>query len=299
MLFRSLYFSGSLACTHLHLPSSLSSSSFLPPKPCSPHAHPHTAPQQTPKPPTPLLERAPLVFPRVDPSSGPRLVRGERRALLGRQDPLEAPEPWEVGDTVLPDLENDDMFARRTLAFHSNSELALIKTSVCKSRACSPEPEVNIVTQPSRPGDSRRPRLPDIQRDDVVYRKVNPQQAQRPLSGDPERYMPLHVPEPWALPPSLQARLLCPPCPLNQEAPSEDQNERKERPKTDDMLLRKFGVGAQGQGSPLAKSANQMTPSVPTSCSEGDLQKMQEIREASRQRFRKRLLVERLAFLNS
>ncbi|XP_062313648.1 LIM domain only protein 7-like [Osmerus eperlanus] len=266
---------------------------------CSPHTHPHTAPQQTPKPPTPLLERPPLVFSRVDPSSGPRLVRGERRALLGRHDPLEAPEPWEVGDAVLPDLENDDMFARRTQAFHSNSDLALMKTSGCKSQSCSPEPEVNIVTQPSRPGDSRRPRLPDIQRDDVLYRKVNPQQAQRPLSGDPERYTPLHIPEPWALPPSLQARLMCPPCPLNQEVPSEDQNERKERPKTDDMLLRKFGVGAQGQGSPLAKSANQMTPSVPTSCSEGDLQKMQEIREASRLRFRKRLLVERLAFLNS
>lgn len=271
--------------------------------PSSPHFHPHTAPQQPPKPLTPALERPPLVFSRVDPSAGPRLVRGQRTALLGRSDPLEAPEPWEEGDTVLPDLENDDMFARRTLAFHSNSDLATMKTRVCVSRSySSSEPELHIITQPRRPGDRGRPKLPDIQRDDVVYRRVNPQQnrGQRPLSGDPEHYTPIAVPEPWALPPSLQARLLCPPCPLTQKVASGDPGESEGKPATDDMLLRKFGVGTRGQGSQAAKSASPLTPpSVPTSCSEGDLQKMQAIREASRLRFRKKLLMERLAFLNA
>lgn len=248
----------------------------------------------------------------MDPTSGPRLVKCESHPLLGRQDPLEPPEPYDGWDNLDPDLENDDMFARRTQAFHANTSLAMMKTRVYGSLSpgppCSSQPELSIVTQPRPPGSSRaRARLPDVERDDVVYRKIHPQQAaerQRPLSED--RFTPMAVPEPWALPPSLQARLLCPPCPLTQEAGGDtpNQEEKKEPPISDDMLLRKLGVGtgvgrAQGQRSLGGPSSNQVCPSLHTSCSEGDLRKMQSIREASRLRYKKKLMVERLAFLKS
>lgn len=279
--------------------------SFCPPS--SSHIQLHSDPQP-PKQQPPQLETPPCVFARMDPTSGPRLVKCERRPLLGRQDPLEPPDPIDR-ESILPDLENDDMFARRTQAFQTITDLAVMKTGLCTGRSsrylCSSEPELNIVTQPQRPGGAEgRVCFPDIERDDVVYRKVNPQQAQqqRPLSGAPDNYSPMPVPEPWALPPDLQARLLCPPCPLTQEVAADGQNrgEMQAHPRTDDMLLRKLGIGPnQSQGSLRGPSANQMSPSVPTSCSEGDLLKWQAIREASRLRYKKRLMVERLAALNS
>ncbi|KAM6985042.1 LIM domain only protein 7 [Aplochiton taeniatus] len=273
------------------------------------HTPPHTTPQTPSQQPLRLV-RPPLVFSRMDPTSGPRLVKCESHPLLGRQDPLEPPEPYDGWDNLDPDLENDDMFARRTQAFHSNTNLAMMKTRVYGSLSpdhpYSSVPEFSIVTQPQPPGTAKTEvRLPDVELDDVVYRKTHPQQAserQRPLSED--HFTPMAIPEPWALPPSIQARLLCPPCPLTQEAhrDSPNQDQREEPPKTDDMLLRKLGLGSgmgriQGQGSLGGPRSNQVCPSLPTSCSEGDLQKMQSIREASQLRYKKKLMVERLAFL--
>ncbi len=271
--------------------------SFCPP--CSPHIQPHT-PLQLPEIQPPLLEIPPLVFAPVDPTSGPKLVKCERWPLLGRQDPREPPDPFDY-ESINPDLENDDMFARRTLAFQSNTDLAMLKTQLCvKHRHYTSEPQLNIITQ--RHGITEETDFPDIEQDDVVYRKEKTQQAQqqRPLSGAPDNYAPMPIPEPWALPPDLKARLLCPPCPLTQEAAANKQNqvEKETHPKTDDMLVRKLGVcSGQSRSSLRGPSANQMTLSVPSSCSEGDLQRWHAIREASRLRYKKRLMVERLAAL--
>ncbi|KAM8855023.1 LIM domain only protein 7-like [Spinachia spinachia] len=263
----------------------------------SPHMQAHTLPQ-LPKTQHPFLQPPPLVFAPVDPASGPRLVKCKRWPLLGRQDPREPPDPFDY-ESISPDLENDDMFARRTLAFQSNTNMAMMKTQLSANRrAYSSEPQLNIVSQRhSGPGNDED-QYPDIERDDVVYRKEKTQQAmqQRPLSGAPDRYAPMAVPEPWALPPDLKARLLCPPCPLTREEAVQDRAGKEARPKTDDMLVRKL-CSDQSQSSKRDAPANQMTPSVPPSCSEGDLQRWQEIREAGRLRYKKRLMVERLAAL--
>lgn len=262
--------------------------SFCPP--CSLHVQPNT-PLQLPKIQSPLLETPPLVFPPVDPTSGPKLVKCQRWPLLGRQDPREPPDPFDY-ESICPDLENDDMFARRTLAFQSNTDLAMMKTQLSvRRRLYTSEPQLNIVTQQRDRQGTEEMDFPDIEQDDVVYRKEKTQQ-QRPLSGAPDNYAPMPIPEPWALPPELKARLLCPPCPLSQEAAKTNQAEKEVRPKTDDMLIRKLGVC-----SDQSQSANQVTPSVPSSCSEGDLQRWQAIRAASQLRYKKKLLVERLAAL--
>ncbi|KAM4559082.1 uncharacterized protein PAE49_013601 [Odontesthes bonariensis] len=262
----------------------------------SPHVQPHTLPQ-LPKIQPPLLETPPLVFAPVDPTSGPKLVKCQRWPLLGRQDPRERPDPFDY-ESLSPDLENDDMFARRTLAFHSNTDLAMMKSQLSTNRRhYTSEPQLNIVTQQPRHGESEETDFPDIEQDDVVYRKEKTQ-PERPLSGAPDNYAPMPIPEPWALPPKLKARLLCPPCPLTQEAATTSQNkvDKEVRPKTDDMLIRKLGVHSD-QSQLRGSSAGHMAPSVASSCSEGDLQRWQAIREASRLKYKKRLLVERLAAL--
>lgn len=297
------YISSSFSCsliqfTCMHSSPLCTFLSFCPP--CSPHIQANTLPQ-LPKIQPPLLETPPLVFAPVDPASGPKLVKCERWPLLGRQDPREPPDPFDY-ESIIPDLENDDMFARRTLAFQSNTDLAMIKSHLPgRRRLYTSEPQLNIITQRHVHGSTEEDDYPDIEKDDVVYRKEKTQQAQqqRPLSGAPDNYAPMPIPEPWALPPDLKARLLCPPCPLTQEAAANKQNqvERETHPKTDDMLVRKLGVcSEESQSSLRGPSAIQM-PSVPSSCSEGDLQRMQAIREASRLRYKKRLLVERLAAL--
>ncbi|XP_047456443.1 LIM domain only protein 7-like [Mugil cephalus] len=261
----------------------------------SPHVLPHSPPPQLPKIQLPLFETPPLVFAPVDPASGPRLVKCEKWPLLGRQDPREPPDPFDY-ESMLPDLENDDMFARRTLAFQSNVDLAMMKSQLpAKRRLYTSEPQLNIVTQQHGRDDSEETEYPDIEEDDVVYRREKTLQAQqrRPLSGAPDNYSPMPIPEPWALPPDLKARLLCPPCPLTPASATANQNqvEKEPHPKTDDMLIRKIGICPDKSRSP---SASQMTPSVPSSCSEKDLQRWQAIREASQLRHKKKLLVERL-----
>lgn len=273
--------------------------SFCPP--CSPHTQVHTPPQlpqlpQLPKIQSPvLMTPPPLVFAPVDPTSGPKLVKGQRWPLLGRHDPREPPDSFDY-ESILPDLENDDMFARRTLAFQSNTDLAMMKSRLSTRRLYTSEPQLNIITQRHGHGSPEDEDYPDIEHDDVVYRKEKTQQTQqqRPLSGAPDNYAPMPIPEPWALPPDLKARLLCPPCPLTQEAASsrENQAETETRPKTDDMLVRKLGVCCN-----QSLSANGIAPSVPSSCCEGDLQRWQAIREASQLRYKKKLMVERLAAL--
>ncbi|XP_026151250.1 LIM domain only protein 7-like [Mastacembelus armatus] len=262
----------------------------------SPQIQPHNPPQ-LPKIQPPLLQTPPLLIAPMDPTSGPRLVKCQRWPLLGRQDPREPPDPFDY-ESISPDLENDDMFARRTLAFQSNTDLAMMKTQLLTNRRrYTSEPQLNIVTQQHSHGSTEENNFPDIEQDDVVYRKRKTEQTQqqRPLSGAPDNYAPMPIPEPWALPPDLKARLLCPPCPLTHEAAA-NKVLNETHPETDDMLVRKFGV-CSDQGSWRGPATNQTTPSVPSSCSDSDLQKWQAIREASQLRYKKRLMVERLAAL--
>ncbi|XP_061698275.1 LOW QUALITY PROTEIN: LIM domain only protein 7 [Syngnathoides biaculeatus] len=250
----------------------------------SPPVHPHSTPH-LPK--TALLETPSLAFAPVDPTSGPRLVKCQRWPLLGRQDPREPPDPIDY-DSIVPDLENDDMFARRTLAFRSNSELAAAKTPLSAKRCLfTSEEQINIVTQlPIKEEEE----YPNIEQDDVVQRREKIQQQRRPLSGAPDNFSPLAVPEPWDLPPELKTRLLCPPCPLARESPAKTSARvrTEPRPETDDMLVRKLAA-LHGK-----VSANQGGPRAPASCSEGDLQRWQAIREASQRRHKKRLMVQML-----
>lgn len=271
--------------------------SFCPP--CSPHTQAHSPLPLLPKIQPPILETPPLVFAPVDPTSGPKLVKCEKWPLYGRQDPREPPDVFDY-ESILPDMENDDMFTRRTQTFQSNTDLAAIKNPpLTRRRFYTSEPQLNIVMQRVVEDDE----YPDIEKDDVVYRREKIQQArqQRPLSGAPDNYAPMPIPEPWELPPDLKARLLCPPSPLSPEAeanPSDGDVELEDRSKKDDMLVRKLGMccddGRSWQGAP---SADRSVPSAPPSCSEGDLQKWQAIREASQLRYKKKLLMERLAAL--
>lgn len=232
----------------------------------------------------------PDFWPGPDPTSGPRLIRSKRHPLLGREHPN---DPYNVCEDILPDLENDDMFNRRTCAFHSNAELARMKYGGLLTSHRRSEPSIRVVTQHN---DSI---YPDIKKDDVVARKLQHQSTHRPLSGAPNNYHPVPIPESWALPQKLQAKIFAP-CPPIQVADRQVTAKQKgdAHSKTDDMLVRKLGIGyVQNRTEVSQRSVGSQTdPSVPSSCSEEDLQKWQAIREASRIRYKKRLMVERLGF---
>ncbi|XP_061735766.1 LIM domain only protein 7-like [Nerophis ophidion] len=255
------------------------------------------SPPMHPQPPPPLsktthLGAPPMVFPPVDPTAGPRLVKCQKWPLLGRQDPREPPDPIDY-ESIIPDLENDDMFARRTLAFQSNAELATVKTPLCaRRRLWTSEEQLNIVTQ-RHDANMADEDFPDIEQDDVVQHKEKIRQAhqRRPLSGAPDNFSPMPVPEPWDLPADLKTRLLCPPCPLTRQGSAHKSVKKEACPESDDMLVRKFTACSQ------KSSANLSSPSVPTSCSDGDLQRWRDIRKASQLRYKKRRMVEMLAAL--
>ncbi|XP_056321083.1 LIM domain only protein 7 isoform X8 [Danio aesculapii] len=226
----------------------------------------------------------PDFWPSPDPSSGPRLIKCEKHPLLGREHPN---DPYNVSADILPDLENDDMFTRRTNAFHSSDDLAKLKYGNFLVPRRRSEADVTVVIQPRHEGE---PVYPDIEKDDVVSRKVQQQISHRPLSGAPDNYHPVPIPETWSLPPKLQAKLMSDPTEPRQCRPTA---EMKPHLKTDDMLLRKLrALNTQGMEGRIA-------PGISLSCSEDDMQKWQAIREASRVRYRKRLMVERLFQKNS
>ncbi|XP_065148776.2 LIM domain only protein 7 isoform X4 [Paramisgurnus dabryanus] len=256
------------------------------------HAHPSlttNASLQTPavaqqSPELPKLD-APDFWPRPDPTSGPRLIKSEKRPLLGREHPN---DPYNVSADILPDLENDDMFTRRTKTFHSNDDLAKLKYGnflVPRRRSAN---DVTVVT-PRREGE---PVYPDIEKDDVVFRKIQQQLIERPLSGTPDKYHPVPIPDLLTLPPKLQAKVMWVPCEPRQRQ-HKPEIKHEVHLKADDMLLRKLKA-LNTQGIANATGSSLAVPSVPSSCSEEDLQKWQTIRESSRLTYRKRLIAERL-----
>ncbi|XP_069035305.1 LIM domain only protein 7 isoform X2 [Lepisosteus oculatus] len=225
--------------------------------------------------------------PRLDPTTGPRVVKCERNSFLS---PLQQQDSGDISEKFLPDLENDDMFARRTGSFQSLVNLQCTSPEAREDRIPDSEPESSIVTQTRREESA----TPDVKKDDLVFRKVRLGSLKMglSLSGAPDVYHAIPVPEPWALPPSLRSRLLCQPrTPIPEEEGEEGEEVEGKlcasHPKVDDMLVRKLGGVQPHTSVPV-------TIPVPTTCSEEDLQKWKAIQEASRQRHKKKLMVKRL-----
>ncbi|XP_042587255.1 LIM domain only protein 7 isoform X4 [Cyprinus carpio] len=264
--------------SHSHAPEGLAQSSLT--STLSYQTQPLTVAQQT----AGLHNLKPPDFwPRPDPASGPRLIKCEKHSLLGREHPN---DPYNVSADILPDLENDDMFTRRTKTFHSSDDLAKLKYGNFLLPRRRSEADVMVVIQPRHESE---PIYPDIEKDDVVFRRAQQQISHRPLSGAPDNYHPVRIPEAWALPPKLQAKLMCDPVEPRQHKPNpEIKHGAEQHLKADDMLLRKLrALNTQEKMESGALG-------VSFSCSEEDMQKWQAIREASRVRYRKRLMVERL-----
>ncbi|ELR59665.1 LIM domain only protein 7, partial [Bos mutus] len=207
---------------------------------------------------------------KIDPTAGPRLITRRRNLSYAPGcapgDALEMP-------VLDPDLENDDFFVRKTRAFHANP-CVLRAFEDLRSLSGRDDPvERDIILQY-----------------DMIVRRIPAQKTEVPLSGGPDRYQPVPLPEPWMLPPEIQAKFLCV---LERTCPSKEKSTSCRvlvpscRQKKDDMLARKIQSWKLGTAVPPVSF-------TPGPCSEADLQKWESIREASRLRHRKRLMVERL-----
>lgn len=184
-----------------------------------------------------------------------------------------------------PDLENDDFFVRKTRAFHANPCVLRAFEDLRRLSGQDDPIERDIILQ-CREGELV---LPDLEKDDMIVRRIPAQKTEVPLSGGPDRYQPVPFPEPWMLPPEIQAKFLCV---LERTCPSKEKSTSCRvlvpscRQKKDDMLARKIQSWKLGTSVPPISF-------TPGPCSEADLQKWESIREASRLRHRKRLMVER------
>ncbi|KAM3836549.1 LIM domain only protein 7 [Vipera latastei] len=220
---------------------------------------------------------------KVDPSSGPRLITCRKYNYLR---PGCDQRIHEIRD-FYPDLENDDLFVRKTGASHANP--VVLQDFEYFRRSCQQGPwiEGEIVLQPR---DGEEEIFPDLEKDDLTVRKTQPQKKEVPLSGGPDKYRPALFPDPWSLPPEIQAKFLC----LLEKSTLKSERESRgkvlspsSRQKKDDMLIRKMELLSLG-GSVQRKSFS------PGACSKEDIEKWQTIREASRIRHKKRQMVERL-----
>ncbi|XP_026971867.1 LIM domain only protein 7 isoform X12 [Sagmatias obliquidens] len=219
---------------------------------------------------------------KIDPTAGPRLIT--RRKNLSytpgyRPDDLEMP-------ALDPDLENDDFFVRKTGAFHANPCVLRAFEDLRRLSGQDDPVEQDIILQ-CREGELV---LPDLEKDDMIVRRIPAQKKEVPLSGAPDRYQPVPFPEPWTLPPEIQAKFLCVlerTCPPKEKSNSCRVLVPSWRQKKDDMLARKIQSWKLGTTVPPVRF-------TPGPCSEADLKKWESIREASRLRHRKRLMVERL-----
>uniref|UniRef100_A0A8B9WEZ9 LIM domain 7 n=1 Tax=Bos mutus grunniens TaxID=30521 RepID=A0A8B9WEZ9_BOSMU len=220
---------------------------------------------------------------KIDPTAGPRLITRRRNLSYAPGcapgDALEMP-------VLDPDLENDDFFVRKTRAFHANP-CVLRAFEDLRSLSGRDDPVERDIILQCREGELV---FPDLEKDDMIVRRIPAQKTEVPLSGGPDRYQPVPLPEPWMLPPEIQAKFLCV---LERTCPSKEKSTSCRvlvpscRQKKDDMLARKIQSWKLGTAVPPVSF-------TPGPCSEADLQKWESIREASRLRHRKRLMVERL-----
>ncbi|NXO96676.1 LMO7 protein, partial [Certhia brachydactyla] len=219
---------------------------------------------------------------RIDPTSGPRLIKCRKNVSFipgGKQGD-------EENGYLYPDLENDDLFIRKTGAFHVNQVVLQDPRYLKKFSEQEPPLEGEIILQP-REGQTV---IPDLEKDDMIFRKVLSQKKEVPLSGAPDKYHPALFPDPWSLPEEIRSKFLCL---LEKNAIPEERksNGRVLSPslhhKKDDMLTRKIESWKVG-------SSVQPVNFIPGPCSEEDWKKWEAIREASKVRHKKRQMVERL-----
>uniref|UniRef100_A0A8C4VNJ6 LIM domain 7 n=1 Tax=Gopherus evgoodei TaxID=1825980 RepID=A0A8C4VNJ6_9SAUR len=219
---------------------------------------------------------------KIDPTSGPRVITCRKNIFF---TPGCNQRETMNGD-LYPDLENDDLFVRKTGAFHMNPIALQAFEYFRKSSEQEPLLEGEIILQP-REG---QPVIPDLEKDDMTVRKVQTQKKGVPLSGAPDKYHPALFPDPWSLPPEIQSKFLCL---LDKTITTEDEKNGGRvlspslQQKKDDMLTRKIESWKVG-------SVPQPVSFTPGPCSEEDWKKWEAIREASKVRHKKRQMVERL-----
>ncbi|XP_004416687.1 PREDICTED: LIM domain only protein 7 isoform 3 [Odobenus rosmarus divergens] len=219
---------------------------------------------------------------KIDPTAGPRLITRRKNVSSAPGCKRDDPEM----SALDPDLENDDFFVRKTGAFHANPYVLRAFEDFRRFSEQDDPVERDIILQ-CREGELV---LPDLEKDDMIVRRIPVQNKEVPLSGAPDRYQPVPFPEPWTLPPEIQAKFLCV---LERTHPPKEKRKScrvlvpSYRQKKDDMLTRKIQSWQLGTTVPPVSF-------TPGPCSEADLRKWEAIREASRLRHKKRLMVERL-----